>query len=116
MNWKHVTTFKPDPALKTIPNIDISPEQWDIVSAILQKHIPGKTVWAFGSRTTGNAKPHSDLDLAMIGDTALSIGLLAALEHDFTESDLPFKVDFLDWALTSPNFRMSIENQHVVLT
>lgn len=32
------------------PNIDISPDQWDIVRNILQEHVPGLEVWAFGSR------------------------------------------------------------------
>jgi len=65
--------------LNTLPDIDISPEQWHIVSTILQRHIPDKTVWAFGSRATRNAKPYSDLDLAIVGDTPLSISLLARL-------------------------------------
>jgi|GEM_PF-252024 len=114
-NYKNVTIFRLNLVLKTLANIDISPEQWHIVSAILQKHIPDKTVWAFGSRVTHTAKPYSDLDLAIISDSELSISLLAALEHDFTESDLPFKVDIVDWAATSPGFQAIIKNRHAVL-
>lgn len=40
-------------------------------------------------------------DLAIIGTTALPLSLLAAMEHDFTESDLPFKVDLMGGATTS---------------
>ena len=46
------------------PDIDISPGQWDIVHDILQRHVPGHEVWAFGSRARRRAKPYSDLDLA----------------------------------------------------
>ena len=85
------------------------------MSAILQKHIPNKTVWAFGSRATRNAKRYSDLDLAIIGDASLSVSLLAALEDDFAESDLPFKVDLIDWTTISPEFRVIIKNSHVIV-
>jgi hypothetical protein len=37
-----------------------------------------------------------DLDLAIVSDTGLSLSLLAAIEHDFSESGLPFKVDVVD--------------------
>ncbi|MES2935369.1 MAG: nucleotidyltransferase domain-containing protein [Pseudomonadota bacterium] len=93
-----------------LPDIAITPEQWMIVSAILQKHVPDKEVWAFGSRATHTAKPHSDLDLAIISDIGLSLSLLAAVEHDFSESDLPFKVDVVDWATITPVFRGIIQS------
>lgn len=101
---KHVMT---NPA-NTQPNIAITPEQWLIVSAILQKHVPENEVWAFGSRATHTEKPYSDLDLAIIGDTPLTLSLLARIEHDFSESNLPFKVDVVDWATLSPTFRRLI--------
>ncbi|MBC3869464.1 nucleotidyltransferase family protein [Undibacterium oligocarboniphilum] len=97
------------------PNIAITPEQWRIVSAILQKHVPENEVWAFGSRATHTEKSYSDLDLAIIGNTSLTLSLLAAIEHDFSESDLPFKVDVIDWATISPAFRRIIENHKVVV-
>ena len=101
--------------MNSVPNIDITPEDWDIVSAILQTHIPDKTVWAFGSRAARKAKPYSDLDLAIISETPLSLSLLATLEHEFTESDLPFKVDLIDWATVSDSFKKIIEKDRIVL-
>jgi type I restriction enzyme S subunit len=41
------------------------------VRRILQKHVPGYEVWAFGSRAKWTAKPYSDLDLVIISDRAL---------------------------------------------
>ena len=96
-----------------LPDIAITPEQWQIVAAILQKHVPDKEVWAFGSRATHTEKPYSDLDLAISGDIGLSLSLLAAIEHDFSESDLPFKVDVVDSAAISPAFRGVIEGHRV---
>ncbi|WP_423709634.1 nucleotidyltransferase family protein [Undibacterium sp. WLX3042] len=99
----------------TQPNIAITPEQWLIVSAILQKHVPENEVWAFGSRATHTEKPYSDLDLAIIGDTPLTLSLLATIEHDFSESNLPFKVDVVDWATLSPAFREIVQSHRVKL-
>lgn len=100
--------------MAAMPKIEISPSQWAIVAEILQRHVPGKTVWAFGSRARFAAKPYSDLDLAIIGDQPLSLSEVADLEHDFTESALPFKVDIVDWAATDESFRNIIRQNHTV--
>ncbi|MEE1653574.1 nucleotidyltransferase domain-containing protein [Brachymonas sp. G13] len=98
-----------------MPDVDLQPEQWQIVQHILHKHVPGHAVWAFGSRVKGTAKPYSDLDLAIITDTPLPLSLHAALADDFSVSDLPWKVDLVDWAVTSDAFRAVILRDRVVL-
>ncbi|MGF1640346.1 MAG: nucleotidyltransferase domain-containing protein, partial [Rhodospirillales bacterium] len=80
------------------PAIDVRPDHWKIVRRILRRHVPERDVWAFGSRVTGAAKPHSDLDLAIIGDRPLPLAASAALAEAFSDSDLPWKVDIVDWA------------------
>lgn len=97
------------------PLIDIHPDHWAIVRRILQKHVPQYAVWAFGSRAKWSAKEYSDLDLAIITDKPLPLSVSAALEEDFSESDLPWKVDVVDWAATSESFRMVIERDRVVV-
>jgi type I restriction enzyme, S subunit len=97
------------------PAIDIRPEHWHIVRDILQKHVPHHTVWAFGSRAQWRAKPYSDLDLVIITEQPMSLALSAALTDDFSESDLPWKVDVVDWATTSEAFRRIIEAGKVVV-
>ncbi len=95
--------------------IEISRKHWLIVRDILHRHVPEYEVWAFGSRAKGAAKPYSDLDLAIITNKALSLAVSAALENEFTESDLPWKVDIVDWATTSAVFRKIIEQQKVIV-
>ncbi len=97
------------------PPIDISPENWQIVHEILKRHVPDREVWAFGSRATWTAKEYSDLDLAILGDQPLSLSALAELRDAFQESELPFKVDVVDWAATKPSFRRAIESSRVTL-
>ena len=97
------------------PLIDLRSDHLQIVRDILEKQVPEREVWAFGSRAKGGAKPYSDLDLAVIGEQPLSLALLAALTDDFAESDLPFRVDVVDWATTRDNFRRIMERDKVVL-
>ena len=97
------------------PPIDMCPDHWDIVRRILQKHVPHFSVWAFGSRAKWTAKPYSDLDLAIITDKPLSLDVSASLSDDFSESDLPWKVDIVDWATTSESFRKMIERDKVMV-
>jgi len=103
------------PNVPSVPNIDIRPDHWGIVRSIVQKHVPQYAVWAFGSRAKWTAKEYSDLDLAIITDNPLSLDVSASLSDDFGESDLPWKVDVVDWATTSESFRKIIEQDKVVV-
>lgn len=95
--------------------IDIRPDHWAIVRDILRAHVPEREVWAFGSRANWTARQYSDLDLAVIGDTPLPLPLTAGMQEAFAQSDLPFKVDVVDWAATSGSFRAIIEQDKVAL-
>lgn len=95
--------------------IDVAPQHLETIKAILRRHVPDREVWAFGSRAAQTAKKYSDLDLAVTGATPLSLAQMAALENDFDESELPFKVDVVDWAITSESFRQIIRRTAVVV-
>jgi type I restriction enzyme S subunit len=97
------------------PRIDIRSDHWEIVRGILQKHVPQYEVWAFGSRAKWTTKPYSDLDLAVITDQPLPLKTSANLSDDFSASDLPWKVDVVDWATTRESFRKIIERDKVVV-
>ncbi|GGX55402.1 nucleotidyltransferase family protein [Saccharospirillum salsuginis] len=97
------------------PPIDVTPEQWLIIQRILQRHLAGYDVWAFGSRARGTARPFSDLDLAVITEKPLTMNRLSALTSDFSESDLPWKVDVVDWSTLSDSFKQIISRDKVVL-
>ncbi len=102
-------------ALFNLEAIDLSEEQLLLVDAILRTHVPDLPVWAFGSRVTGKARPYSDLDLAIITEQPLPLAQRAALAEAFSDSDLPWKVDLVDWATTSNAFRRIIERDRHVL-
>ena len=48
-------------------------------------------------------------------ETPLPPARMADLRDAFSDSDLPFKVDLVDWAATKENFRKIIKKGYVVL-
>ena len=95
--------------------IDVSEKNFNIVKTILKTYVPHYEVWAFGSRVKGKVKTYSDLDLAVITDKPLSFQVHGDLLEAFSESDLPWKVDIVDWATTSESFRKIIEQDKIIL-
>lgn len=95
--------------------IEVADEHLQSIKEILRRAVPQCEVRAFGSRVQGSAKKHSDLDLALIGPTELSLAQLAQLRAQFEESDIPFRVDFVDWATIDDSFRAIIEKKYVVI-
>lgn len=94
--------------------IDITESQLHIVQSILASQLPTIKVWAFGSRIKGTAKPYSDLDLALLTHTPLTIRQQRKLEEAFSDSDLPFKVDLIDWASCSESFKQIILERYEI--
>ena len=95
--------------------IDIGPADLETVQRILRKYVPEMEVRAFGSRVSWTARETSDLDLTLITDEPFSIARMAELKAAFTESNLPFRVDIVDWASTSEAFRQRILANQLVL-
>ncbi|MCC6106064.1 nucleotidyltransferase family protein [Acetobacter sp.] len=94
--------------------IDMTPQERAIVLRILNEIVPDREVRAFGSRVTGTAKPFSDLDLAIMGDEPLPLETRVQLEEAFSNSNLPWKVDVLDWAQTDMTFQNIIHSSGIV--
>ena len=95
--------------------IDVNPNQLETVTRILAGHVPDREVRAFGSRVTWMAKDYSDLDLVVVGERALDLDALSRLKEAFEESDLPFRVDVLDWHAIGPAFQKVIEKKYEVV-
>ena len=93
--------------------LNLSKEEIEIVQKILFARIPGRPVYAFGSRTTGKARRRSDLDLAVGGDAPLTLTECADLADDLDQSDLPITVDVVDLHGVTPEFRARIEREFV---
>ncbi len=62
-------------------------------------------IFIFGSRANNKARKFSDYDIGIIGKKRVPWFILALIEEQFENSDLPFRVDVVDFSLVSPNFR-----------
>ena len=96
-------------------SLGMSTAELAIVQEILFRHVPNARVYLFGSRATGRAKKFSDLDLCIKADKPLGLNVMSALAEDFSESDLPWKVDVVDWSTIEPEFRKIIDQDKMVL-
>jgi type I restriction enzyme S subunit len=94
--------------------VDITPAQKKTILALLQRHIPGVAVWAYGSRVKWTARPNSDLDLVAFA-TPAQRPHIPELKEALAESDLPFIVDLHVWDDVPARFREVIKKEYVVL-
>ena len=97
-------------------NISLSAGERRLVRRILAANLPSaSTAWVFGSRATGRARRYSDLDLAIDAGRPLSLDEMASLAEAFSDSDLPYRVDVVDWRAIDTGFREIIAKERMPL-
>jgi len=89
----------------------------EMVQTMLHRHLPHAEVWAYGSRVNGDCHEASDLDLVVRNPVTLDEALpdLSDLKEALVESNLPIRVDVVDWARIPEAFRREIEWAYVVV-
>ena len=96
--------------------VDLPVDHRRIVLEILRANVPPSTkAWVFGSRALGRARPYSDLDLAVDAGRPLTLDELGIMAEEFAESDLPYRVDLVDWHSLDDRFRQTIATERVAL-
>ncbi|MCX7114516.1 MAG: nucleotidyltransferase domain-containing protein [Gammaproteobacteria bacterium] len=95
--------------------INIKAKDLQTIKTILKHFIPNTPVWVFGSRITAHAKPYSDLDMVIKGKDLIPQQVYYQIKDALEESDLPFRVDVLDWHRISPAFQNIIQAHHEAL-
>ncbi|HRC85618.1 MAG TPA: nucleotidyltransferase domain-containing protein [Thermoanaerobaculia bacterium] len=96
--------------------IHLEPRDRLLVERILALCAPGLEVRAFGSRVHGrHLKPFSDLDLAVVAPQGLAVEELLELKRAFRDSDLPFRVDVIDYSQATGGFRAEIDRAFEIL-
>jgi predicted nucleotidyltransferase len=84
---------------------------------VLRAHLPQSSkAWVFGSRATGRARRYSDLDLVIDTGRQLTLDETAQLSEAFSDSDLPYRVDLVDWHNVDDRWRQMILAERVPLT
>lgn len=103
--------------MTVVSALDLPQKYLQQVHVLLREHVPGLEVWAYGSRVTGGGHEASDLDLVLRNPTNLHTenSVIHDLKDAFIESNLPIRVDVMDWARIPESFRGEIERAHVVM-
>lgn len=95
--------------------IDLADKYLKEIQTIINQHAPDCRIRIFGSRATGKSGKFSDLDLAIEGNKELGLQTMVMMKEAFRESNLPFKVDVLDWLAISNDFRSQINQECVTI-
>ena len=96
-------------------HINVTDKELEIIRDILRAALKEESVYVFGSRSRGNHRQTSDLDLAIVGPKPMTMAVRSRLEFCFSESDLPFKVDVVDLLTVDETFKKIIEADAVAL-
>lgn len=95
--------------------IDAKKEEIEVIKKIIYKYFEFCEIRVFGSRVKGKSKVYSDIDLAIVTDKKIDWLLIEEIKEEFGESDLPYRVDVIDWNNISESFRKSIEKDCEVM-
>lgn len=95
----------------------LTPRHLAMLLELLHRHVPDAEVWAYGSRVNGDCHDASDLDLVVRNPVALNESQpgLSDLKEALVESNLPIRVEVVDWARIPEAFRREIERAYVVV-
>jgi len=94
----------------------IEQKDLDIVKQVLYEVVPQYEVRVFGSRVHGNnLKKYSDIDLVVMTKESLDLSIYSKLKNKFSDSDLPFKVDVVDWTNTNEKFQNIISEKYEII-
>jgi predicted nucleotidyltransferase len=101
----------------TTVSLDLPQRYLQEVLKLLRTYVPNAQVWAYGSRVTGSGHEASDLDLVLRNpaDLQAQTDAIYDLKDAFIESNLPIRVDVMDWARIPTSFHHEIERAHVLL-
>lgn len=97
--------------------LHLKPEHREVLVGLLEKHLPGVEVWAYGSRVNGRSHDGSDLDLVLRGPGLNEIpgNQLLEFKQAVSNSNIPILVEARDWARLPERFHREIESNHLVL-
>lgn len=91
--------------------INTEPRHLAIIQKILNQY--DYSFYVFGSRATEKVKPLSDLDLCYKEDIPEQD--IIKLEEEFEESDLPYKVDLVNYNTCNAEFKKIIDRNCIHL-
>jgi predicted nucleotidyltransferase len=95
--------------------IDLESSLQEKVKQVVRQYVPGSEIRVFGSRYKGTARKFSDLDLAICGQEKIHWSKLADIREEFINSDLPIRVDVLDYQAVSDQMQKIIDQGYEIM-
>lgn len=91
-----------------------NPQKWiDQVKEITMRLVDNRSykIFLFGSRAKRPNNAYGDIDVGLWGNAPVPREILLQLQNAIEASDIPLKVDFVDFSLTSENFnQIALQN------
>ncbi|MBU2592626.1 MAG: nucleotidyltransferase domain-containing protein [Patescibacteria group bacterium] len=72
-------------------------------------------IFLFGSRATGENRKMSDVDLGILGKKSIPSFVKVKIEEELENSEIPFKIDLVDFKKVSTSFRETAMKKVVYL-
>ncbi|NLK63365.1 MAG: nucleotidyltransferase domain-containing protein [Fusobacteria bacterium] len=95
--------------------INAKEEELKYIVDTINKYISNCEIRVFGSRIKGNSKKYSDIDLAIVTEKKIEWCIIGKIKDEFAESELPYRVDVLDWNGIDENFRKIIDKKYIII-
>ena len=103
-----------------MPELDVNalkfqPRHLNMLLKLIEQHFPQAQILAYGSRVNGDCHEASDLDLVARNPAAPDQPLpdLFDFQEALVESNLPIRIDVVDWAQIPESFQREIEQGYV---
>ncbi len=88
----------------------------EILTNIIEKHVPNANMYLFGSRAKGTHKTGSDIDIALDNGSAIDWAIMGALREDIDNSDLILFVDIVDIHDVAEDIKKEIQKDGILWT
>ena len=88
----------------------------DTLISIIKKHIPGCTIYLFGSRALDKQYSGSDIDIALDAGKIIDHDKLIAIQLDFDETTIPMEMDLVDLHQAPPELKNDILREGIKWT
>lgn len=85
----------------------VDPKTREFIRKTIRTYLPdpGYNVFLFGSHAAGYARPYSDIDVGIMGPSAVPSETMMRIKEAFEESMTAYVIDPVDFVRTSDSFR-----------
>ncbi len=84
--------------------------------SIIHQHLPGCTVYLFGSRARKTHRQGADIDLAIDAGKKVDLNTILSIKADIEETTIPLFVDVVDMHAISSDFKEEILKDKIIWT